>query len=355
MSRVDVLVPDSIDDTTRPSGGNVYNRRLCDGLRAEGWHVQEHLVAGSWPWPDALARRTLADVIASLPDGTLALIDGLIASTAPDILVPAKSRIRPVALIHMPLGVPATGVPERQLQRREGAVLRACSAVIVTSRWTRDRLIGLYLLPPGATHVVEPGGDMAAPACRSTGGHRLLCVGAVAPHKGHDRLISALATVAGLPWQLRCAGSLDHDPEFVAELTSFVASAGITDRVKFGGAVTGRDLQRWYHDTDLLLLASRFESYGMVVTEALAHGVPVIATRVGGIPEALGHATGGRRPGLLVPPEDGAALAEAVRRWLTDQAFRRRLRGAALDRRKSLRNWPEVARAVGRALYEVSA
>ena len=93
MRRVHVVVPSGIDDPTTPSGGNVYDRRICDGLGAVGWDVTEHKVDGGWPWPDDEARRALDRVIADLPDGAVMLIDGLIASTVPAVLVPHAQRL----------------------------------------------------------------------------------------------------------------------------------------------------------------------------------------------------------------------------------------------------------------------
>jgi glycosyltransferase involved in cell wall biosynthesis len=81
----------------------------------------------------------------------------------------------------------------------------------------------------------------------------------------------------------------------------------------------------------------------MVITEALAHGVPVVVTEVGGVNEALGDRSDGSRPGLLVPPDDPAALAAGLRAWLTDAQLRRRLREAAFRRRQSLRGWSTTA------------
>ena len=109
------------------------------------------------------------------------------------------------------------------------------------------------------------------------------------------------------------------------------------------GTRTGAALRLEYADADLLVVPSRAETYGMVVAEALAAGVPVVATSVGGIPEALGRTPAGV-PGLLVPPDDSAALAAALARWLTDAGLRRRLRGAALSRREGLPDWAEDRR-----------
>ena len=99
--------------------------------------------------------------------------------------------------------------------------------------------------------------------------------------------------------------------------------------MRFAGARIGGELCAAYAAADLLVLPSRAETYGMVVTEALARGVPVIAADVGGVREALGHAEDGTRPGLLVPPDDFVALGEALRSWLDDEVLRARLRRAA--------------------------
>jgi glycosyltransferase involved in cell wall biosynthesis len=88
----------------------------------------------------------------------------------------------------------------------------------------------------------------------------------------------------------------------------------------------------------------------MVIAEALARGLPVVAAEVGGVPEALGHGVDGTRPGLLVPPGDPAALREALRSWLEDAALRRRLRAAARERRASLADWSTTTSAVAEVL-----
>ena len=102
------------------------------------------------------------------------------------------------------------------------------------------------------------------------------------------------------------------------------------------------------------MLATRAESYGMVVTEALAHGLPVLATAAGGLPEALGRLPDGRVPGVLVPPDDADALAAALRRWLTDDRHRGALRDAAAERRASLDGWGVTTDRVGRVLEEAA-
>ena len=143
-------------------------------------------------------------------------------------------------------------------------------------------------------------------------------------------------------------GSLERDPAFVDELRRRSLDGGLGERVTFPGPRSGADLDRSYAAADLLVLASRAETYGMVVTEALARGVPVVAAEVGGLPEALGHGADGTRPGLLVPPGDPAALGAALRAWLGDAELRERLRRAARERRASLARWPATTSAARR-------
>jgi glycosyltransferase involved in cell wall biosynthesis len=338
VTEVHVIVPEGIDDPARPSGGNTYDRRVCDGLAALGWTLHEHPVR---------AAATLARAVRRIPDGAVVLLDGLIASPAPEALVPHARRLRQVVLVHMPLGHrPA----DDDVRSRERAVLAAASAVITTSAWTRRRLDELYALEADRVHVAEPGVDAAGLAPGTAAGDALLCVAAVTPDKGHDVLLDGLATAMDLSWRCACVGSLDRNPAFADGVRRRAFSNGLGDRVRFPGPRTGPELDRAYAAADLVVLASHAETYGMVVTEALARGLPVLAAEVGGVTEALGHGDDGTRPGLLVPPGDPAALGAALRNWLGDAELRGRLRRAARERRTTLRGWPATTAVLAEVL-----
>lgn len=348
---VHVVVPAGIDDPARPSGGNVYDRRLVGGLRALGRSVEEHPVAGGWPHPRPAEEDVFGTLLDGLPDGAVVVVDGLVASAAARVLPPSSERLRIVVLLHMPLAeaVPGDGVPEA-----ERRVLAAADAVITPSRWARDWVITHHRLPVDRVHVAEPGVDPVAPAVPSSTGGRVLCLAAVTPAKGHDVLLAALARIADLDWRCTCVGALDLEPAFVEKLRADARRTGVADRVGFTGPMVGAGLSDALGAADLLVSASRRESYGMAVIDALARAVPVVVSAVGGHPEAVGGASDDSLAGVLVPPDDPGRLAEVLRSWLTDRDVRERMRRAAAERRRTLRPWTGTAARVGEVLDAVA-
>ena len=349
MKDVHVVLPNDIDDPTRPSGGNVYDRQVCDGLAAAGWSVRELAIHGAWPEPGPAEQAELARALAALPDRALVVVDGLVGSAAGAQLAAQAQRLRLVALIHLPLGH-----QDAACRRGEERALSGAAAIVTTSEWARGRLVELYALPAGRIQVAQPGVQAAPVAPASAAGDRLLCVAAIAWHKGQDVLTEALAGTADLPWRCTCVGSLAREPEFGARIRARAAQYGLAGRLSFVGTRVGPDLAAWYAGADLLVVPSRGETYGMVVTEALARAIPVLATAVNGLPESLGCAPDGSLPGLLVAADDPAALASALRRWLTEPGLRATLRRSAGARRHCLTGWDVTCARVSETLHRVA-
>jgi glycosyltransferase involved in cell wall biosynthesis len=329
MTTLHLVLPDGVDDPARPSGGNVYDRRVAEGLAALGWQVVEHAVPGPWPWPDPAATGRLAETLAAVPAGGLALVDGLVASASPEVIVPAARRLALGVLVHLPLGVETA-----YARAGERAVLLAARTVVATSSWTRDWLTHHYGL--GQVHAAPPGVDPAPVAAGSATGSALLAVGRACSAKGYDVLAAALRSLDDLAWSCTWAGPVD--PSIHATT------------IDLAGPLSRAALAERYRAADLVVLPSRGETYGMVLTEALARGVPVLASDVGGVREAVGRTPDGRLPGMLVPPGEPAPLAGALRRWLTDPDLRATLRAAAVDRRATLAGWDGTAARVADAL-----
>ncbi|MFI6409795.1 glycosyltransferase family 4 protein [Streptomyces sp. NPDC050548] len=346
------VMPGGVDDPAAPSGGNAYDRRVSLDLPGFGWQVHKHAVDGEWPRPGADARAELARVLRELPDGAAVLLDGLVACGVPEIVVPEADRLGLAVLVHLPLG-DETGLEAAvaaELDAKERTVLRAVSAVIGTSDWAVRRLVSHHGLAPERVHVATPGADIAPLASGTDGVSRLLCVAAVTPRKGQHRLIEALAAAADLPWTCTCVGGLGTDPEYVDHLRGLIRQYGLQDRLHLAGPQAGAQLDASYASADLMVLMSYAETYGMAVTEALARGIPVLATDVGGLPEAVGRAPDGGVPGILVPPEDPAALAAELRGWFGEADVRRRLKAAARGRRAALDGWATTARSLAGVL-----
>jgi glycosyltransferase involved in cell wall biosynthesis len=349
--RVHVVVPAGFDDPGQPSGGNIYDRRVFAGLAEAGWEVLVATIAAAWPVPGPGARADLARIVSAIPDGETVLIDGLVASPAAAQLLPHAGRIRMTVLLHMPLATAVDSHHDAGAERSERAVLRAAAGVVVTSEWTRQQVLTRYAVPACRVHVARPGVDRVDAPARPVRGH-LICVGVLGHHKGQDLLVEALAGLADRDWHCVLAGSLDRDPGFVDQLRTRITRLGYDRRVRLSGVLTGAALSDAYATADVLVAPSRSETYGMTVTEALAHGLPVIAAAVGGLPEALGRTADGTRPGQLIPPGDPAALAGALAGWLGDERHRDRLRAAARQRRPTLSGWEQTTLEIANALKE---
>ena len=343
-AEVHFVVPDGIDNPERPSGGNVYDRRLSDELPGCGWTVHEHPVPGAWPHPDQADRDGLDALLAGVPDDDLVLVDGLIASAA-EGLVTTAGRLRVVVLLHMP----------EATEHVEPDVLGAAAGVIATSQWSRDWVITHYGLPSDRVWTAAPGVDPPSLAPGSRSGRNLLAVGPIVPAKGQDLLVAALAECADLDWACTLVGAVDLDRDFVTSLQAIATSSGIEDRLVFAGPLSSAALDELRSESDLMISASRREAYGMAVAEGLAAGLPVIATDVGGHGEAVGQAADGTLPGMLVATDDLEGLVRGLRAFLTDPDLRANWRQAARSRSLNLPGWPDTARTVAVALKQTSA
>jgi glycosyltransferase involved in cell wall biosynthesis len=187
--------------------------------------------------------------------------------------------------------------------------------------------------------VVVPGTDPASSArgSKRSGFVRLLCVAAVTEGKGHEFLMEALAKLKHLVWELECVGSVDREPATVAALRRTIARHGLEKRGRLAGEMPQEALAEVYGRADVFVLASVFESYGMALAEALAHGLPVVSTTGGAIPQVVP-----RTAGLLVEPRDPTGLSRALEAVINDPSLRARLSAGALAAGRLLPTWAEA-------------
>jgi glycosyltransferase involved in cell wall biosynthesis len=247
-------------------------------------------------------------------------VDGLAYGALPEVAEALCWEHPVIALVHHPLALETGLSADRasELQASERAALACAKQVVVTSATTGRLLVGSYGLASDTIAVVPPGSDVAAPAQGSTDGLvRLLAVGAVVPRKGYDVLVAALTSVADLPWRLTIAGDRTRDPACAARLQADIARYGLADRVAALGAVSDDRVAQLYQGADVFVLPSRFEGYGMAFAKALAHGLPVVGTTAGALPETVPEGAG-----ILVPADNPQALASALRRLIENPAER---------------------------------
>ncbi len=326
------VVPAGVDDPRRVSGGNVYDRHLRDGLRRRGWNVDVCEAADAG---DA------ASILRDAPDGSRVMVDGLVAGWAPQAVEEAAGRLRLTVLAHMVTAAFADATDAAiDAERR---ALASAHDVIVTSDWTAAELARRELADPDRTVVAVPGTVPAQPGPPPADAGELLCIGVIAPHKGQDTLLAALARLRATEWSCTIVGSSEAFPAFAAAIAR--QADALDGRVRLTGVLDDRALDDAYRRCALLIAPSRVESSGMAIADARARGIPVLGARTGGIPDAL--AGGG---GLLVRAGDAAALAAALDGWLTDPALRARLRREALAVRATLPTWRDTVTRVADAL-----
>lgn len=350
-SAVTLLVPGDLEART---GGYIYDRRIAEGLRELGWHVETHSLDSSFPQPTPAALHHARSVLGAISDGRIVVIDGLALGGMASVLEAEAKRLCLVALVHHPLAL-ETGLEAataRALEQSERASLAFVRRVIVTSRWTAATLAE-YGVEAERLRVVRPGIDPAQHVVRQDDlgdtSIKLLCVATLIPRKGHAVLVDALASLRDRQWHLFCAGSTTRDAETAAALRRQIDQLDLGTRISLLGETGGPALSEYYAKADVFVLASYMEGYGMALAEAVAYGLPVVSTTAGAIPETV---PAGAR--LLVMPGDSEALAQALATVMEDPATIRRLRINALAGRNTLSTWKDASHQFAAALHETS-
>lgn len=341
-------LPGHLDTIT---GGYIYDKRIIAELRQLGWRIDLCSLSEQFPHPDAAVLAASYATLAALPRGVPVVMDGLALGALPEIgryLGPDRPL---VALIHHPLAMEKGLSPQRteELRASEKAALTAATQVITVSATTAALLTNDYGIEISRIKVVPPGTDPAPLAHGSRDGVvTLIAVGSVVPRKGFELLIAALAQLPTLPWRLTIIGDLTRDAESAARLRAAIREAGLQDRVRLMGVVSDATLAALYDESDVFVLPSYYEGYGMVFTDAVARGLPVIATTGGAIPESLPAGTG-----ILVTPGDVPALTSALRDMIGQPELRAQHAAASRRAADHLPRWPLSAQLFGQAVAAV--
>ena len=344
--RVVFAYPGDLDLKT---GGYGYDRQVIQGLRNLGWEVDTIGLGHGFPAPSAAVLENAERTLSALRDGTCVIIDGLAFGTMGAWAQRERDRLAIIALVHHPLALETGVAPadRQRLKQSETSALAATRHVFVTSPATARELAQNYAVPVERLTVAVPGTEKPTTAATADNGAvAILAVGSLTRRKGHDVLLDALAKLTDLDWTAKIVGSDTLDPPLAEELSRQIDRLDLTDRVQLTGEVG--DLAAFYQQADVFALASRYEGYGMVFAEALAHGLPIIACRAGAIPEVVP-----REAGILVDVDDSQAFSDALRHLIVDRAERIARSRASRDAGALLPDWIDTSRIFSRTLSEL--
>lgn len=343
MNEVAFLIPGDLD---LPTGAFGYDRSVLRKLPQHGVHAMHVALPGAFPEPSKQDLADCAAIIRSLPTSAILLIDSLAYSAMPSEMI--RSFGRPiVAVCHHPLALEngISAIKAQALHLSETTALALADHIIVTSSLTARILEGDFTVPRDKITVAVPGTTRKVRAMGSGQGTlELLAVGSIVPRKGYGVLIEALAGLKQRNWRLRIAGAA-RALDTVNALQAQIEREGLTGRVQLMGALRDRDLDALYEKSDLFVMASLFEGYGMVLAEALQRGLPIVTTTGGAASLTVPDGAG-----LKVAPGDVDALRGALESALSDPALRSTLSDAAYEAGQKLPSWDDTTAIIAETL-----
>ena len=323
-------------DLALPTGGYGYDRQVLARAAARGCDMRHVAIPGGYPFPDDTVLAASAAAIAQTPPDALLLIDGLAYGAMPVDFI--RSFNRPIVeLCHHPLALEpgVDAAVTARLATSERAAMALAAAVIVTGRHTAGIVARDFDVAPEKISVALPGTE-PAPRARGSGGPtpRLIAVGSVIPRKAYDVLVTALSHLRHLPWTLEIAGALTHAPDTVIQVQNLIQELQLENRIHLLGPLAPDELDAAFDRADLFVMSSLFEGYGMVIAEAMARGLPIVATTGGAAADTLDD-----RAGLKVPPNSIQALAEAIQDMLSTDGKRKTFSDGSWLAGQSLPTW----------------
>lgn len=332
-------------DIATLTGGYIYERRLLQGLRQAGHDVRHLELPPGFSDPSGAEMAAAVAALAGVAPDRPLILDGLVFGSI-DTRGLAQVRAPVVAMIHHPLALETGLSADRRdhLFRTERDNLRLARHVLVPSPHTRRILIDRYGANPDAITILRPGVDRPVLSPAPATPPLILSVGILHPRKGHDILIAALSRLANLDWQAVIVGN-PWDPAHAAALERQRAASPLAHRITLAGRVPADTLESLYSRASVFALATWYEGYGIVFDEALVRGLPIVSCNAGAVPDTVPQGAG-----LLVPPGDAAALADALRLLIGDRDRRRAMAGVALAAGEGLPGWQAMADQASRVL-----
>ncbi len=263
----------------------IYDKRIIEGLKRNGHYVEVLRLPDDFPFPSEESLKQCHKIVKAIPKLEPIIIDSLVFGVIPSILKEVYNKNPIVALIHLPLSVDPnyTAYQRTLVTSLEKEAFEYASKFIVSSEYTAEILVNLGINDKKFNLVIPGLDNFSKKEDYPQTPKKLLSIANLCRSKDHTILVRALSALKDRDWILHCYGNLDMDREYLSDFQAMIRRNKLQDKILIHGTISGEQLNEAYLNSDLFVHPSEFETYGMALTEALAHGIPVVASTGGGI------------------------------------------------------------------------
>ncbi|HEX2933974.1 MAG TPA: glycosyltransferase family 4 protein [Bacteroidales bacterium] len=338
------LIPGDIDTL---ASCYIYDKRLIEGLKKKGHAVEVHRLSDDFPFPSDESIIQFTKTIRQIPKGETVIIDSLALGVIPAVLKELSITNPIIGLMHLPLSVdPNYSAYQRTLiTKPEMEALGYVGKFIVSSLYTQETLINLgidenkiNLVTPGIDDVPQKKNYPERPS-------KLLSIANMCRSKDHSLLVRALTALKDKDWELHCYGNLDWDRNYLADFQALIRKNNLQKKILVHGTISGKELSDAYLEADLFVHPSDFETYGMAMVEALAHGLPVVASTGGGIQKTIPS-----KMAQFFKPSDVYGLQSILEELFENPVIYKRLYTQALTYKQTAQTWSQTIELFEKAL-----
>lgn len=331
------MQPGKIDSV---SGGYIYNKNIIEGIRARTVDVELLIPGTDFPFPSQKSIETCRKFFRNMERSSVVVVDSLILGTIPELIEECEDSLVIAGMIHLPLSLSPdfTQKQKENFRTTEMRSFRHSKLLIVNSVYLKSELIKMgveedkiHVVSPGINTTIQNRNYPEKPT-------NLLCVSRISGSKGQLDLVKALQNLQHLNWKLTFCGGFDTHDEYFKAISSGISNAGMEDRITFTGEISSNDLENYYRQADLLALTSYYETYSMVLQEAMAFKIPIISTNAGAaIKTADSHVT------KFYSPGDVHQLEKHLISVLNDSNEYKKLANGYSDLNLNLATWRQQA------------
>ena len=267
------------------SGGYIYNKNIVESIHDLSVCVEFINPGTDFPFPSKKSVEKCRKFFQSVDKSSFVIVDSLILGTIPDLIEEYSAKCTVAGMIHLPLSLNPSFTENRKKYFKELEIksFNYSKILFVTSAYTKSEIVKMGI-NGDKIHVVTPGiNTIANQRNYPEKPWNLLCVSCISRSKGQLDLIKALENLQHFEWNLTLCGRFDENDEYFKKIKRHISAFGLTKRIVFAGEIPRHEIEEFYRQADLFILTSRFETYSMVLQEAMAFKIPIITANSGAI------------------------------------------------------------------------